>query len=129
MQNIDSDVTPLEHRPRLSVPKPWRRWVESAFILGSIFLGGVGTGVVFMFRVNDAEVARVRQDSLAEIARLQQAYGFKIESAATQASAAASAAVNAAEAAGDAALGANTAASAAKTAAEAVKKPKPAEGR
>lgn len=123
MEKPDSDVAPLEHQPRLRVPRPWRRWAENAFVIGSIFSGGFGIGAVYTSRLNDSEVARVRRDSLDEIARLQQAYGVRLESAASTVTSAATTAANAAEQASDAAISVTSAANTAKSAAEAVKKP------
>ncbi len=98
----DSDTAPLEHQPRLRVPPAWRRLAENAFVIGSIFLGGFGTGFVYSSRLNDFEVPRLRQDSLDEIARLQLAYGVRLESATTAVTSAATTAANTAKSAAEA---------------------------
>lgn len=112
MLSRESDLGALEPH---AIRNTARRWFAMFVVMGGLAGGGAGLGYFF-------GVQQTRQDSLAEIERLQQAYGVRIESAASAATNAAEAATTAAEAVGEAAKEA-------KTAAEAVKKPKPAEGK
>jgi len=110
MPNADSDLSPLDSIKRL--PRPLRHAVNACLVIGGLVGGGVSIGYFL-------GVQQQRQDSLAEIARLQQAYGQRIDRAAGAVADAAVATTNAAEAVGEAAASAATAASAAKTAAAA----------
>lgn len=120
MLGHDSDLAGLE--PHKSLGRSARKWFESAVVMLGLLGGGAGMGYW-------AGVQQTRQDSLAEITRLQQAYGSRIDTAATAATSAAAAATNAAEAVGEAAQSATTAANAAKSAAEAAKSSKKPEGK
>lgn len=111
MPNAESDLSPLDPFKRL--PRPMRHAFNAIVVIGGLVGGGVSIGYFL-------GVQQQRQDSLAEIARLQQAYGQRIDRAAGAVTDAAVATTNAAEAVGEAAASAATAASAAKTAAAAV---------
>lgn len=80
MPNLDSDVIPLNEQPRIKAPRHWRRTIETLFIVGSLFLGGFGTGFVYSSRTNDLDTARMREDHLNEIERLQEAHQFALSS-------------------------------------------------
>lgn len=128
----DSDNAPLEDLPRVRPPRQWRRLIETVCVIGSLFLGGFGSGYFWAARNADAQMLRQRSDHLSEIARLQLAWGQRIDRAAGAITDAAVATTNAAvattsaaEAVGEAAdqvgTAAKTAASAAITAKAAAK--------
>ena len=128
----DFEVVELEHLPRVSPPRQWRRLFETVCVVGSLFLGGFGSGYFWMARNADAQLLRQRSDHLGEISRLQEAYGLRIDRSAGEVADAAAAAknaavatTNAAEAVGEAAdqvgAAAKTATSAAITAKAAAK--------
>jgi hypothetical protein len=106
---------PVEgERPSVSPLK--RRWSAFRSFCKDCFVicGFVGGGVSIGYFIG---VQQQKQDSLAEIERLQQAYGRRIESAAGAVTDAAKATSSAAEAVGDAADQVGAAAQTAKTAA------------
>jgi hypothetical protein len=120
----DSDSAPLEDLPRVRPPRQWRRLFETLCVIGSLFLGGFGSGYFWSTRNADAQLLRQRSDHLAEIERLQQAYGQRIDraagavaDAAVATTNAAMATTNAAEAVGEAADQVGTAAKTATSAA------------
>ena len=125
--HIDSDRAPLEEQPRLRVPREWRRLVETLAVVGSLFLGGFGSGYFWAARNAEAQALHQRQDHLAEIERLRDAFSTSLKSLALRVDQAAGTAANAALTAGEAASTAQTAAQtanqAAKTAAKELKKP------
>lgn len=112
MPSPDSDLAALE--PVKRIPKHLRHAFNTCVVLGGLVGGGVSIGYFL-------GVQQARGDASAEIARLQQAYGARIERAASATNTAAAAVSTAAEAVGEAAASAATAATAAKTAAAAVK--------
>lgn len=120
----DSDSVPLEDSPRVRPPRQWRRLFETMCVVGSLFLGGLGSGYFWAARNAEAQLLRQRGDHLSEIARLQLAYGQRIDSAAGAVADAAVATTNAAvatttaaEAVGEAADQVGTAAKTATSAA------------
>ena len=124
----DSDSVPLEDSPRVRPPRQWRRLFETVCVIGSLFLGGLGSGYFWAARNADAQLLRQRSDHLGEIARLQLAYGQRTDRAADAVADAAVATTNAAaatttaaEAVADAADQVGVAAQTAKTAAITVK--------
>jgi len=124
----DSDSAPLEDSPRVRPPRQWRRLFETVCVIGSLFLGGFGSGYFWAARNADAQMLRQRGDHLSEIARLQLAYGQRTDRAADAVADAAVATTNAAtatttaaEAVADAADQVGVAAQTAKTAAITVK--------
>lgn len=123
----DSDRAPLDEQPRVRVPHQWRRLFETLGVVGSLFLGGFGSGYFWATRNTEAQVLRQREDHLAEIDRLREAFGDRLTSLAGRVNQAAGTAASAAQAAGEAASTAQTAAQtanqAAKTAAKEMKKP------
>jgi len=131
----DSDRTPLDAQPRVRLPRPWRRIFETVAVVGSLFLGGFGSGYFWTARQAEAQLARQREDHLAEIDRLNKVFGGLLTSIAGRVSqaagTAASAALTAEEAASTAQSAAETAAhtasqtatQAARTAAKEMKKP------
>lgn len=125
--HTDSDRAPLDEQPRVRVPHQWRRLFETLGVVGSLFLGGFGSGYFWATRNAEAQVLRQREDHLAEIDRLREAFGDRLTSLAGRVSQAAGTAASAAQAAGEAASTAQTAAQtanqAAKTAAKEFKKP------
>lgn len=125
--HIESDRAPLDEQPRVRVPRQWRRLLETAGVVGSLFLGGFGSGYFWATRNAEAQALRQREDHLAEIARLRDAFGANLTSLAGRVDQAAGTAANAALTAGEAASTAQTAAQtanqAAKTAAKEMKKP------
>jgi hypothetical protein len=114
----DSDNVPLDELPRVRPPRPWRRLIETAAVVGSLFLGGFGTGYVWSSRNSDAQLTRQREDHLAEIGRLREAYGRGLNVLTGRVDQAADTAASAAQIAGEAA---STAQTAAQTANQAVK--------
>ncbi|CAN7473697.1 hypothetical protein [Variovorax paradoxus] len=127
MHRDSDDNTPLEQPPRVRPPRAWRRHFETAAVVGSLFLGGFGSGYIWSARNAEAQSLRQREDHLAEIGRLRDAYDGRIASLAGRVNAAADTAASAAQTAGEAASTAQTAAQtanqAAKTAAKEFKKP------
>lgn len=125
--HTDSDRAPLDEQPRVRVPRQWRRLLETAGVVGSLFLGGLGTGYFWAARNAEAQALRQREDHLAEIARLRDAFDTSLKSLAVRvdqaAGTAATAALTAGEAASTAQTAAQTANQAAKTAAKEMKKP------
>jgi len=124
MHPVDSDLSPLEPTKRL--PRSIRNVFNACVVIGGLVGGGVSIGYF-------VGVQQQRKASLEEIARLQQAYGSRLESAAGAVSDAAKATSSAAEAVGEAAdqVGAaaktaTTAAITAKAAAKATAAPAPA---
>lgn len=113
----DSDATPLDELPRVRIPKPWRRRVETCMVIGSLFLGGFGTGFVFASRNAETAIAHQREDHLHELERLTKAYDNRLSSLSGRVNEAADTAASAAATAGEAAT---TAQSAAQTANKAV---------
>lgn len=124
---IDSDAAPLEELPRLRAPRQWRRLLETVAVVGSLFLGGFGSGYFWSTRNAEAQMSRQHEDHLAEIGRLRQAYGDRLSSIAGRVTEAADTVASAAQTAGEAASTAQNAAQtvnqAAKTAAKDLKKP------
>lgn len=92
----NSDHLPLEVLPRVRVPRPWRRHIETAFVILALFGGGFGLGAIGGYRIAES-------DHLAEINRLQQAYGTRLTGLSTRVEIAADKANNAAQVAGEAA--------------------------
>ena len=125
--DIESDRAPLDEQPRVRVPRQWRRLFETVGVVGSLFLGGFGSGYFWATRNAEAQIARQREDHLAEIGRLRDAFGNGLTFLAGRinqaAGTAASAALTAGEAASTAQTAAQTANQAAKTAAKEFKKP------
>lgn len=125
--HIDSDRAPLDEQPRVRVPRQWRRLLETVGVVGSLFLGGLGTGYFWSARNAEAQALRQREDHLAEIARLRETFDTSLKALAVRVDQAAGTAANAALTAGEAASTAQTAAQtanqAAKTAAKEMKKP------
>jgi len=123
----DSDNAPLDEQPRIRMPRQWRRLLETVCVVGSLFLGGLGTGYFWAARNAEAHIAREREDHLAEIDRLNTVFGGLLTSIAGRvnqaAGTAATAALTAGEAASTAQTAAQTANQAAKTAAKELKKP------
>lgn len=99
--------------------------------MGSLFLGGFGSGYFWAARTGEAQLVRQRDDHLAEIDRLNKAFGGLLASIAGRvnqaAGTAASAALTPEEAASTAqtaaATAAHTATRAARTTAKETKKP------
>lgn len=118
----DTDNAPLECQPRVKVPRPWRRHLETVFVIATLFGGGFGLGFVYASRVDDAEMARTRSDHQEEIARLQEAYGGRLNALAGRVSDASDTAQTAAQVAGSAAKDAQEAATTAAKAAKEAKK-------
>lgn len=118
----DSDCTPLEHQPRVRVPRPWRRRVETVAVLVSLIGGGFGLGYVYASRVAGAEVERIRSDHQQEIARLQEAWSGRLSALAGRVDDATGTAQAAAQVASEAAGTAQAAATTAAKAAKDVKK-------
>lgn len=118
----DSDNMPLECQPRVKVPSPWRRCFETFFVIAALFGGGFGLGFTYASRVDDNDMARMREDHLAEIGRLQQAYGGRLDNLADRVSNATDTAQTAAVVAGSAAKDAQEAATTAAKAAKDAKK-------
>ncbi|CAA2108200.1 hypothetical protein [Variovorax paradoxus] len=125
--DMDTDSAPLDEQPRMRVPRQWRRLFETVGVVGSLFLGGFGSGYFWATRSAEAQFTRQRDDHLAEIDRLRDAFGDRLSSLAGRVNEAAGTAAGAAQAAGEAASTAQTAAQtanqAAKTAAKEFKKP------
>jgi hypothetical protein len=125
--HIDSDRAALEILPRVRQPRQWRRFFETVGVVGSLFLGGFGSGYFWAARTAEAQMTRQRDDHLAEIARLREAFGERLFSLTGRVNRAADTAASAAQTAGEAASTAQTAAQtanqAAKTAAKELKKP------
>lgn len=128
----DSDNAPLEEMPRVRPPRQWRRLFETVCVIGSLFLGGLGSGYFWAARNAEAQLLRQRSDHLGEIERLSHAWGLRVDRAAGAVADAAVATTNAAvattsaaEAVGEAAdqvgIAAKTATSAAITAKAAAK--------
>lgn len=124
MHRVDSDLAPLEPIKRL--PRSIRHFFNACVVIGGLVGGGVSIGYFL-------GVQQQRRDSLEEIARLQQAYGQRIDRAERAVTDAAKATSSAAEAVGEAAdqVGAaaktaTTAAITAKAAAKASAAPPPA---
>jgi hypothetical protein len=120
----DSDSIPFEDLPRVRPPRQWRRMFETVCVIGSLFLGGFGSGYFWAARNADAQMLRQRGDHLSEISRLQLAWGQRIDRAAGAVTDAAVATTNAAvattsaaEAVGEAADQVGTAAKTATSAA------------
>lgn len=120
----DFEVVELEDLPRVRPPRQWRRLFETVCVVGSLFLGGFGSGYFWMARNADAQLLRQRGDHLAEIERLQWAYGQRtnraadaVANAAVATTNAAMATTSAAEALGEAADQVGTAAKTATSAA------------
>ena len=109
MPSHESDVMPLDAIRRM--PRTMRHAFNACVVVGGLFGGGVSIGYFL-------GVQQTREDGLAEIARLQQAYGRRIDSAA-------SAVASAAESVGEAANSAASAANAATKAVQAATPPKP----
>lgn len=126
-ERLDSDAAPLDELPRVRPPRPWRRLLETVFVCGSLFLGGFGSGYFWSTRNAESLITRQREDHLAEVTRLQEAYGGRLSSIAGRVTEAADTAASAAQTAGEAASTAQNAAQtvnqAAKTAAKELKKP------
>lgn len=120
----ESDSVPLDQLPRVRPPKPWRRHFETLAVVGSLFLGGFGTGFVFATRSGEAQITRQREDHLNEIDRLRQAYDTRLSSLTGRVSEAADTAASAAQTAGEAATTAQTAAKTVNQAAHAAKESK-----
>jgi len=80
MQDLESDAMPLDAIPRVRTPRQWRRNIETAAIVASLFLGGVGTGFVYATRNAEDQISRQRADHLNEIGRLQQSHQIAISS-------------------------------------------------
>jgi hypothetical protein len=129
---VDFEIAGIDDLPRVRPPRQWRRLFETVCVVGSLFLGGFGSGYFWAARNADAQLLRQRGDHLEEIDRLQQAYGQRIDrsagvvnDAAVAAKNAAVATTSAAEAVGEAAdqvgAAAKTATSAAITAKAAAK--------
>jgi hypothetical protein len=129
---VDFEIAGLDDVPRVRPPRQWRRLFETVCVVGSLFLGGFGSGYFWAARNADAQLLRQRSDHLGEIDRLQQAYGQRIDrsagavtDAAMAVKDAAVATTNAAESVGEAAdqvgAAAKTATSAAVTAKAAAK--------
>jgi hypothetical protein len=114
----DSDRAPLEEQPRMRVPHQWRRLFETVGVVGSLFLGGFGSGYFWSTRNAEVQMTRQRDDHLAEIDRLREAFGDRLTSLAGRVNQAAGTAASAAQTAGEAA---STAQSAAQTANQAAK--------
>lgn len=125
--HIDSDRAALDDLPRVRPPRQWRRFFETVGVVGSLFLGGFGSGYFWAARNAEAQLARQSEDHLAEIARLREAFGDRLSSLTGRVNRAADTAASAAQTAGEAASTAQTAAQAAnqaaKTAAKELKKP------
>ncbi|MDQ0609525.1 hypothetical protein QFZ83_003696 [Variovorax sp. W1I1] len=125
--HIDADRAPNEEQPRMRVPRQWRRLFETVGVVGSLFLGGFGSGYFWATRNAEVQMTRQREDHLAEIDRLREAFGDRLTSLAGRVNQAAGTAASAAQTAGEAASTAQTAAQtanqAAKTAAKEFKKP------
>jgi hypothetical protein len=123
----DSDRAPLDEQPRMRVPHQWRRLFETLGVVGSLFLGGFGSGYFWATRNAEVQIARQREDHLAEISRLREVFSTSLTSLAGRVDQAAGTAANAALTAGEAAstaqAAAQTANQAAKTAAKEFKKP------
>lgn len=123
----DSDRAPLDQHTRMRVPRQWRRLFETVGVVGSLFLGGFGSGYFWATRNAEVQMTRQREDHLAEIARLRDAFGDRLSSLTGRVNRAADTAASAAQTAGEAASTAQTAAQAAnqaaKTAAKELKKP------
>ncbi|MGQ3054780.1 MAG: hypothetical protein ACT6S0_23580 [Roseateles sp.] len=124
MHRADSDFGPLEPVKRL--PRTVRHVFNACVVIGGLVGGGVSIGYFL-------GVQQQKQDSLAEIARLQEAYGGRLKKAADSVTTAAMVTSSAAEAVGEAAdqVGAaaktaTTAAITAKAAAKASAVPPPA---
>lgn len=124
MHRVDSDFGPLEPVKRL--PRTIRHVFNACVVIGGLVGGGVSIGYFL-------GVQQQKQDSLAEIARLQEAYGGRLKKAADSVTTAAMVTSSAAEAVGEAAdqVGAaaktaTTAAITAKAAAKASAVPPPA---
>lgn len=125
--HIDADRAPNEEQPRMRVPRQWRRLFETLGVVGSLFLGGFGSGYFWATRNAEVQMTRQRDDHLAEIDRLRDAFSDRLTSLAGRVDQAAGTAAGAAQTAGEAASTAQTAAQtanqAAKTAAKELKKP------
>lgn len=125
--HTDSDRAPLDEQPRMRVPHQWRRLFETVGVVGSLFLGGFGSGYFWATRNAEVQITRQRDDHLAEIDRLREAFGDRLTSLAGRVNQAAGTAASAAQTAGEAASTAQSAAQtanqAAKTAAKEFKKP------
>lgn len=125
--HIDSGRASHEEQPRMRVPHQWRRLFETLGVVGSLFLGGFGSGYFWATRNAEVQMVRQREDHLAEIDRLREAFGNGLTSLAGRVNQAAGTAASAAQTAGEAASTAQTAAQtanqAAKTAAKEFKKP------
>ena len=123
--HIDAGRASLEEQPR--VPRQWRRLFETVGVVGSLFLGGFGSGYFWATRNAEVQMTRQRDDHLAEIDRLREAFGNGLNFLAGRVNQAAGTAASAAQTAGEAASTAQTAAQtanqAAKTAAKEFKKP------
>lgn len=115
--HIDSDRAALEVLPRVRPPRQWRRFFETVGVVGSLFLGGFGSGYFWAARTAEAQMTRQREDHLAEIARLREAFGDRLSSLTGRVNHAADTAASAAQTAAQAAN------QAAKTAAKELKKP------
>lgn len=112
MPNRESDLVALE--PLRRIPRALRHIFNACVVVGGLVGGGVSVGYFL-------GAQQERSDALAEIQRLQEAYGVRIERAATATTSAAVAVTTAAEVVGEAAADAATAATAARTAAAAAK--------
>ncbi|MGO4608434.1 hypothetical protein AB4142_19055 [Variovorax sp. 2RAF20] len=108
MHRADSDFGPLE--PVKHLPRTIRHVFNTCVVIGGLVGGGVSIGYFL-------GVQQQKQDSLAEIARLQVAYGLRLERAADSVTTAAKVTSSAAEAVGEAADQVGAAAKTATTAA------------
>lgn len=112
MHRADTDLSPLE--PAKNLPRALRHAFNACVVIGGLVGGGVSIGYFL-------GVQQQKQDSLAEIARLQTAYGQRLERAADTVTTAAKVTSSAAEAVGEAADQVGAAAKTATTAAITVK--------
>src|SRR5213595_502622 len=108
--HIDSGRASHEEQPRMRVPRQWRRLFETLGVVGSLFLGGFGSGYFWATRNAEVQMVRQREDHLAEIDRLLEAFGNGLTSLAGRVNQAAGTAASAAQTAGEAASTAQTAA-------------------
>lgn len=95
MEDHNSDLLPIEKQPRIQVPKPWRRNVETCTILMCLIGGGFGLGYVYGTRIADKAHSE-------EISRLQQAWGGRLASITGKVESAVDKASTAVQAAGEA---------------------------
>ena len=77
--HLDSDRAPLDEQPRVRVPRQWRRLLETVGVVGSLFLGGLGTGYFWSARNAEVQALRQREDHLAEIARLRETFDTSLK--------------------------------------------------